>query len=37
LLRGFTRKHKALELLMQGQVEELHRVTLDILREAGVT
>jgi len=37
MLRGFTRKFKALEVLTEGQVEEIHRATLDVLWQTGVT
>jgi len=36
MLKGFTRRFKPLELLTEEQAEEIHRATLDVLREAGV-
>ena len=35
MLKGFTRRFKPLELLTQEQVEDIHRATLDVLRETG--
>jgi len=37
MLKGFTRKFKPLEILTEEQVEAIHRATLDVLWETGVT
>ena len=36
MLKGFTRRFKAFEILTEEAVEEIHRATLDVLRETGV-
>ena len=36
MLKGFTRKFKPLEMLTDEQVKEIHRATLDVLRQTGV-
>jgi trimethylamine--corrinoid protein Co-methyltransferase len=37
MLKGFTRKFKPLEILSEEQVDEIHRATLGVLWETGVT
>jgi len=37
VLKGFTRRIKPLEILTDEQIEAIHRGTLDVLQEAGVT
>jgi trimethylamine--corrinoid protein Co-methyltransferase len=37
MLKGFTRNFKPLEILTQEQVEAIHRATLDVLWQTGVT
>ncbi len=36
MLKGFTRKFKALEILTEGQLEAIHKGTLEILEQTGV-
>ena len=36
VLKGFTRRFRPLEILTEEQVEEIHRATLDVLRNTGV-
>ena len=36
MLKGFTRRFKAFEILTEEAVEEIHRGTLDVLRETGI-
>ena len=37
MVRGFTRNFRPLELLTEEGVDAIHRATLDVLRETGVT